>query len=84
MENINTLPPKIKDYSYQDFTPDDEKDFFVKTINDERLIDYVPGLDVEFDRDMYNFGDEEDLPNSDRIMQCQAKGIRQENCFDIY
>lgn len=75
--------PQIKDYSQQRYQDIDDKDFIVRTITEEKLIDSVPLLDAEFDRDMYNFGDEEDLPDSDRLMQCQAKGISQESCFDI-
>ncbi len=75
--------PQIKDYSQQRYQDIDDKDFIVRTITEEKLIDSVPLLDAEFDRDMYNFGDEEDLPDSDRLMQCQAKGINQESCFDI-
>ena len=75
--------PQIKDYNQQRYQDIDDKDFIVRTITEEKLIDSVPLLDAEFDRDMYNFGDEEDLPDSDRLMQCQAKGINQESCFDI-
>lgn len=75
--------PQIKDYSQQRYQDIDDKDFIVRTITEEKLIDSVPLLDAEFDRDMYNFGDEEDLPDSDRLMQCQAKGINQASCFDI-
>ena len=38
-------PVKVRDYSDQNFTPDDEKDFEVKTLREERLIDTVPELD---------------------------------------
>ena len=75
--------PQIKDYSQQRYQDIDDKDFIVRTITEEKLIDSVPLLDAEFDRDMYNFGDEEDLPDSDRLMQCQTKGISQESCFDV-
>lgn len=38
-------PVKVRDYSDQNFTPDDEKDFEVKTLREERLIDTIPELD---------------------------------------
>lgn len=74
---------KVKDYTYQDFTPQDEKDFEVKTINDERLIDFAPGLDdeEEFEKSMHNFGDFEDLPDSDRETICRGKGISRQTCL---
>ncbi len=61
---------KIKDMSYMDYQEDDEKDFHVKTIDDETLITPNSGLDdeEEFICNMHNFGDSEDLPNSDRAM----------------
>lgn len=64
---------------------DDDKDFNVKTIRDEKLVDSIPGLDdeQEFEEEMYNFGDQDDLPDSDREMECQTKGINRKKCFDI-
>ena len=59
-------PVKVRDYSDQNFTPDDEKDFEVKTLREERLIDTVPELDELFEQDMYNLGNADDhtrLPN---------------------
>ena len=53
-------PVKVRDYSDQNFTPDDEKDFEVKTLREERLIDTVPELDELFEQDMYNLAR---LPN---------------------
>lgn len=76
------VTPIIKDYTNQKFQEDDDKDFNVKTIAQEKLIDTVPGLDAGFDEDMYNFGDEDDLPYSDRVMECQAKKIGLDACFD--
>lgn len=56
------------------------KDFHVRVIQEERLISTIPELDTEFDKDMRDIGSSEDLPESDRIMVCQQKGVRQENC----
>ena len=36
---------KIKDYSGQYYQDTDEKDFEIRTIREERLIDPAPGLD---------------------------------------
>lgn len=49
-------------------------------VEEERLIDAVQSRDAYFDEDMYNYGDMDNLPNSDRIMICQRKGVRQEKC----
>ncbi len=83
VENNERQNTEIKNFERQKYEDVDDKDFVVRTIDEIKLIDSVPGLDSEFDRDMYNFGDEEDLPDSDRLMQCQAKGIKQESCFDL-
>lgn len=57
---------------YQDMT---EKDFVVRTVRDEKLIDSLPERDdqCEFERNMYNFGEQEDLPDSDRAMDLRCK-----------
>ena len=71
-------PVKVRDYSDQNFTPDDEKDFEVKTLREERLIDTVPELDELFEQDMYNLGNADDLPDSDRTPRYrQAHVLRQ-------
>lgn len=61
----------VKDYSNQPYQEVDEKDFEVKTIADEQIVNPETGLDnVEaMDDDLYNFGDEDDLPDSDREME---------------
>lgn len=84
MLNIEPRHVKIKDYSDQDYEEDDEKDFEIRTINEDRLIDPVPGLDdeQEFEADMYNYGEEEDLPDSDREAECQGKGIGRKRCLN--
>ena len=74
-------PVKVRDYSDQNFTPDDEKDFEVKTLREERLIDTVPELDELFEQDMYNLGNADDLPDSDRTLDCQPRGIDRRMCF---
>ncbi|MBQ8662187.1 MAG: hypothetical protein IJ482_07680 [Alphaproteobacteria bacterium] len=64
---------------------DDDKDFHIGSVEKNVLTDSLPERDDQrvFDADMYNFGEEDDLPDSDRIMQCQTKGISQKKCLDI-
>ena len=74
----------VKDFSNEPFFDDDGQDFEVKTIKEERLIDPLPELDdtITFREDMYNFGDEEDLPDSDRETACRTQGISRSKCFN--
>ena len=65
----------VKDFSNEPFFDDDGQDFEVKTIKEERLIDPLPELDD-------NFGDEEDLPDSDRETECRTQGISRSKCFN--
>ncbi len=53
----------------------DEHDFSIHPLKQMRIIDLVPELDdeCEFERNMYNFGDEEDTPDSDRATDCRCK-----------
>ena len=76
---------KIKDFSNRPFQEDDEKNFFVKTIAEEKLIDTAEGLDYEeeFEKSMLNYGDFEDLPDSDRETICRSKGINIDNCLKL-
>lgn len=75
---------KIKDYSSQPYEEDDEEDFEVKTINEDKLIDDVPVFDDEreFEDDMNNYGDQDDLPDSDRIMDCRSRNISHKVCMN--
>lgn len=52
------------------FQKGDEKNFHVESVEEETLIEKVPGLDdeEEFACDMEDIGDFEDLPDSDRAM----------------
>ncbi len=78
---------KIKDVKYQDISAreeqNEEKSFEIKSIQQERLIDIAPGLDdeEEFQKNMYNFGEEEDLPDSDRETICRGRGINRKECL---
>lgn len=65
----------VKDYTNQHYTDIDDKDFIVKPLKQMRLIDSINGMDdeCEFERSMFNFGDEEDLPDSDRATDRRCK-----------
>ncbi len=79
-----SFPHKTEDESKQKFKPQDDKSFSVKTIKEEKLIDTLPEGDDEqqFRNDMYNYGEMEDLPDSDREMACRSEGISRDDCFD--
>ncbi len=68
-------PPETKDV----------KNFHISEVDRNILTDYLPERDnaQTFAADMYNFGEEDNLPDSDRIMECQIKGISQKKCLDI-
>lgn len=56
------------------------KDFHVRVIEEDRFVPTVQLRDMDFDDDMRNYGDSENLPESDRLMVCQQKGVKQANC----
>lgn len=56
------------------------KDFHVRVIEEDRFVPMVQLRDMDFDDDMHNYGDSENLPESDRLMVCQQKGVKQANC----
>lgn len=60
----------IKDYSSQKYTTDDEIDFHIKTIDEEKIVNKNKGWedDDEFNCELYDIGDNDDLPDSDRQM----------------
>ncbi len=61
---------KIKGMAKTPFRENDEKDFHVRTVEEEMLISFHEGFDdeEEFVCDMHNFDDSDDLPNSDRAL----------------
>ena len=65
----------VKDYSSYEYIDIDDKDFSIQPLKKMRLIDTLIGLDdeCEFEKNMYNFGDEEDLPDSDRATDRRCK-----------
>lgn len=83
-ENTDSQKVIVKDYSKLHYEDADDQDFFVKTLKDERLIDFLPERDFPeiFELDMRNIGSDEDLPDSDRITACQTRGITKEDCFE--
>ena len=56
------------------------KDFHIRVLKNERLIDTIQGLDADFETDMLDVGNLDNLPNSDKIMICQQKGIKEKKC----
>ena len=56
------------------------KDFHVRVIEEDRLVPTVQLRDMDFGDDMHNYGDSENLPESDRLMVCQQKGVKQTHC----
>ena len=66
---------EVKNYGNQHHRDDDEKDFIVRTKPEDKMIDSLPERDDQctFERDMYNFGDQDDLPDSDRAMDKSCK-----------
>ena len=56
------------------------KDFHVRVIEEDCFVPTVQLRDMDFEEDMRNYGDSENLPESDRIMVCQQKGIKQTHC----
>ncbi len=75
---------KTGDFNGAQYRQNDDKDFHIGNVEKNVLTGSLPERDNQrvFDADMYNFG-EEDLPDSDRIMQCQTKGISQKKCLDV-
>ncbi len=62
----------LSKYRYTDI---DDKDFSIRPLKQMRLIDSIPELDdeCEFEINMYNFGDEDNIPNSDRATDKRCK-----------
>lgn len=58
----------IKNYSNASTREIDDESFHIRPLKKTRLIDSFDGLDdeCEFEKNMFNFGDYEDLPPSDR------------------
>lgn len=57
------------------------KDFHVRVLEDDRLFPTIQTADIGLDMYLEDFDGETDLPDSDRIMICQRKGISEENCL---
>lgn len=65
----------VKDYNSKRYLNIDEHDFEIRPLRDTKLIDSISGLDdeCEFQKDMFNFGDDDDLPDSDKAMNRRCK-----------
>ncbi|MBR1841577.1 MAG: hypothetical protein IJ778_05560 [Alphaproteobacteria bacterium] len=57
------------------------KDFHVRVLEDDRMFPTIPEADIGLDVYLEDFEAETDLPDSDRIMICQRKGINEDNCL---
>ena len=57
------------------------KDFHVRVLEDDRMFPTIQTADIGLDMYLEDFDGETDLPDSDRIMICQRKGISEENCL---
>lgn len=57
------------------------KDFHVRVLEDDRMFQTIPEADIGLDVYLEDFEGETDLPDSDRIMICQRKGLSEENCL---
>ena len=75
---------RIKDFSDMSYTADDDKDFHIRTVRDETLIDSAGELDDshEFALNMFDRGYASELPDSDRSQNCRTDGINRQTCFD--
>lgn len=64
-----------KDFTKQRYTDIDDKDFIIRPLKYMKLIDSAIGLDdeCEFEKNMFNFGDDENLPDSDRVTDKRCK-----------
>ena len=60
---------RIKDFSDMSYTADDDKDFHIRTVRDETLIDSAGELNDshEFALNMFDRGNASDLPDSDTL-----------------
>lgn len=58
------------------------KDFHVRVIENERLLPTIQTVDIGFDEYLNDYIHNSDLPDSDRIMICQRKGIKPEQCLN--
>lgn len=69
MTNKNSNNPR------NNFYHDYEQDFSIRPLKKMRLLDSYNGLDdeCEFEKNMFNFGEYEDLPESDRAVDNRCK-----------
>ena len=58
-----------------------ENDFHIRVLENERLLTTIPEADIGLDEYLENDGNKNDLPDSDRIMICQRKGLNIKRCL---
>lgn len=70
-----TQSPDISKYHHTKAHEFDDSGFKIRPLKKMRLIDSFEGLDdeCEFEKNMFNFGDYEDLPESDRAFDQRCK-----------
>lgn len=57
------------------------KDFHIKVLEDDRMLETIPAVDVGLDEYLEDYVSETDLPDSDRVMICQRKGLNIQRCL---
>lgn len=72
---LNKTTDKTTEFNHFSDFNDKHRDFIIRPLKKMKLIDSNNGLDdeCEFERNMFNFGDFEDLPPSDRSTDNRCK-----------
>ncbi|MBO6281359.1 MAG: hypothetical protein J6N49_02375 [Alphaproteobacteria bacterium] len=60
----------------------DTKSFHVKVLENDRMFETIPEADIGLDEYLEDYASETDLPDSDRIMICQRKGMNMKKCLN--
>ena len=57
------------------------KDFHVTVLEEDRMFETIPVVDAGLDEYLEDYVSETDLPDSDRAMICQRKGLDVKRCL---
>jgi len=57
------------------------KSFHIRVLEDDRMFATISEADIGLDEYLENYTSDTDLPDSDRIMICQRKGIGEDKCL---
>lgn len=60
----------------------DTQSFHVRVLEDNRMFETIPEADIGLDEYLEDYDSETDLPDSDRIMICQRKGLDTKKCLN--